>query len=119
MLQDNSGTYPTPKAVMKFILSSTDGVYVVQPIDSDGNSSHAIEINCFNRTIHDTAERFATNLSSNSLTLSCVRGHCCVGFLAAYQLYKKPKGQSKIRMHNKKVELCLRLQSNNNQNKLE
>jgi nitrous oxidase accessory protein NosD len=49
-------------AGMKFILSSTDGVYVVQPIDSDGNSSHAIGINCFNRTIYDSAEQFAMNL---------------------------------------------------------
>jgi hypothetical protein len=101
MLQDSSGTNPTPKAVMKFILSSTDGVYVVQPIDSDGNSSHAIGINCFNRTIHDSAEKFAMNLSSNSLTLSCGQGHCCVGFLAAYQLYMKPKGRRKIRRHKK------------------
>jgi hypothetical protein len=27
VLQDSSGTHPTPKAVMKFILSSTDGKF--------------------------------------------------------------------------------------------
>jgi hypothetical protein len=45
MLQDSSGTYPTPKAVMKFILSSTDGVYVVQHIDLTETLHMQLELN--------------------------------------------------------------------------
>jgi hypothetical protein len=101
MIQDISGSYPSPKIVMEYIISRKDGVYVVQPMDSDGNSAHAIGVNCFNNTIHDCVEQFAMTLSVDSLTFSCGQGHRCVGFIAAYQLYMKPKRQGKISRKNK------------------
>jgi hypothetical protein len=95
ILRDISGEYPSPRDVMTYILSMSDGVYVVQPIDSAGHSTHAIGVNCFNHTIHDSAEPYAMNLSLHSLTFCCGQGNICVGFLSAYKLYLKPKKRAK------------------------
>jgi hypothetical protein len=101
-IQDISGSYPSPKIVMEHIISSKGGVYVVQPIDSEGNSAHAIGVNCFSNTILDCVEQFAMTLSVDSLTFSCGQGSSCVGFLAAYQLYMKPKRRSRTSKKAKK-----------------
>jgi hypothetical protein len=87
MEQDHSGDYPSPKDVMEHVLASTNGVYVVQLVDSVGYSSHAIGLNLFNRTIHDCAEKFAMTVSPKSLAICCGQGNDCVGFLAAYKLH--------------------------------
>jgi hypothetical protein len=69
----------------------------VQPIDENGNSPHAIAINCFNRTIHDCAEEFAMVLSIGSISHCCTAGNNCIGFLAAYRLEMKSKKHSRNR----------------------
>ena len=101
VMEEVSGTYPSPAAVMDYLLSEKEGVYVVQPIDADGNSQHAIGLNCFNQTIHDSAEKYTMVLSRSSLSLCCGNGYNCVGFLAAYKLYMKPRRKSRKRKSNK------------------
>ena len=101
VMEEISGKYPSPGAVMEYLLSEKEGVYVVQPIDADGNSQHAIGLNCFNQTIHDSAEKYAMVLSRSSLSLCCGNGYNCVGFLAAYKLYMKPRRKSRKRKSNK------------------
>ena len=100
-LENISSSRPSPRSVMEHVLLLDKGVYVVQPIDEDGNSPHAVAINCFNRTIHDCAEEFAMVLSIDSLSQCCGAGNRCVGFLAAYQLEMKPKKRSRNHKSNK------------------
>jgi hypothetical protein len=94
-LESTSSCRPSPRSVMEHILLCDRGVYIVQPIDEDGNSPHAIAINCFNRTIHDCAEEFAMVLSIDSLSQCCGAGNKCIGFLAAYRLEMKAKKHSR------------------------
>jgi hypothetical protein len=101
LLEDISALRPSPKSVMESILSCERGVYVVQPIDADGNSSHAVAVNCFNRTVHDCAEEFAMFLSIDSLSVCCGNGNRCVGFLSAYMFEMKPKKRSRNHRNNK------------------
>jgi ankyrin repeat protein len=96
-LESTSSCRASPRSVMEHILQCDSGVYIVQPIDENGNSPHAIAINCFNRTIHDCAEEFAMVLSIGSISHCCTAGNNCIGFLAAYRLEMKSKKHSRNR----------------------
>jgi hypothetical protein len=96
IVQETSGVYPSPKEDMDFVVGKEGGEFVAQLVDSAGHSSHAIGLNCFNRTLHDCAEPFAMTISENNLTASCGRGHGCVGFLSAYLLYSTRKSRSRV-----------------------
>jgi hypothetical protein len=91
VLEDQSRVIVSPKAVMNHILSLNSGIFLVQPIDEQGNSPHAIGVNCFNRTVHDCAEEFVMVLSIQALSLCCGKSHTCSGFLSAHRLEMKPK----------------------------
>jgi hypothetical protein len=94
-LESISSCRPSPRSVMEHILQCDRGVFIVQPVDEDGNSPHAIAINCFNRTIHDCAEEFSMVLSIDSISHCCAVGSRCIGFLAAYRLEMKAKKHSR------------------------
>jgi hypothetical protein len=100
-LEPVSSSRPSPRFLMEHILSRDSGVFVVQLIDAEGNSSHSVGINCFNQTVHDCAEEYALVLSISSLSLCTGTGHNCVGFLSAYKLEMKPtKGTKRSRNTN-------------------
>jgi hypothetical protein len=100
-LETSSSSRPSPRSLMEHILSRDTGVFVVQLIDNEGNSSHSVGINCFNQTIHDCAEVYALVLSISSLSFCTGTGHKCVGFISAYKLEMKPtKGTKRSRNSN-------------------
>jgi hypothetical protein len=90
LIRNMNGTRPDPRVVMEYILESEEGVYVVQPVDSNGKSSHTVGINCFNKTVFDCVESLAMILSRNTLSFCCGTENMCIGLLAAIKLYKKP-----------------------------
>jgi hypothetical protein len=86
---------PSPRSVMEHILLCDSGVYIVQPIDENDNSPHAIATNCFDRKIHDCAEEFSMVLSIGSISHRCTAGNNYIGFIAVYRLEMKANKRSR------------------------